>query len=135
MQRAARLGMVGVAALVFSGCLVHVEHVDDPNAAFRVARAEAARLQGRPGPAHDVNVLVYDPADRELVRVSVPLWLVRKIDGKVDWDDELDGSDAGERLGRHLKRKLDLRDLEKAGLGVLVEVEEDDGEQVLVWLR
>ena len=28
-----------------------------------------------------------------------------------------------------------LRDLEKAALGTLVEVEEEDGEQVLVWLR
>jgi len=29
---------------------------------------------------------------------------------------------------------LRLEDIEKAGLGILVEVEEDGGDQVLVWL-
>ena len=36
-----------------------------------------------------------------------------------------------ERMKRHVR----LEEIEKAGLGVLVEVEEEDGEQVLIWLR
>ena len=34
-----------------------------------------------------------------------------------------------------MKRHVRLRDLERAGLGLLVEVEEEDGEQVLLWLK
>ncbi len=34
-----------------------------------------------------------------------------------------------------MKSRLRLEDIEKAGRGILVEVEEEDGDQVLVWLR
>jgi hypothetical protein len=110
-----------LAAILQAGCLVHVERVDDPTAtaAFRTARAEALQYQGRPGPARQLNVLVYDPGDKEMVRVSVPMWLARKAAGRVDWD----------------ARRLRLEDIERAGLGILAEVDEEDGEQVLVWLR
>jgi hypothetical protein len=81
-----------------------------------------------------LNVLAYDPSDHELVRVSLPMWLVRKADRHGDWDLDLDNA-RGERTKRALKRHLRLQDIERAGLGVLVEVEEDDGEQVLVWLQ
>jgi hypothetical protein len=108
--------------------------VADPTAAFRDARAEALRVQGRPGPARQLNVLVYDPDDREMVRVRVPMWLARKAAGHVNWDDvDLDGRDrdAARRVTRHLR----LEDIERAGLGILAEVEDEGGEQVLVWLR
>jgi hypothetical protein len=118
-----------LAALCSAACLVEVREVSDPEPAFREARAEAARLQGRPGPARSVNVLSYDPRERELTRLSVPFWLVRKAEGHVDLDEL--GDERAERALRALK----MRDLERAGLGALVEVAEDDGERVLVWLR
>jgi len=121
-----------LAAILQAGCLVHVEHLDDPTAAFRTARAEALRYQGRPGPAHQLNVLVYDPGDREMVRVTVPMWLARKVAGHVDWEGAGDPQDD---LARRLRRHVSLDDLAKAGLGILAEVEDDGGEQVLVWLR
>jgi hypothetical protein len=121
---------VAVAALLLGGCFVEVRRVEDPLPAFREARAEASRLQGRPGPAHRVNVLVFDESDRKLVRVNLPLWVVRRIDkdGEIDFDDE-----AGD-LAEGVRPRLRLEDIEKAGLGILVEVEEDGGDQVLVWL-
>ncbi len=121
-----------VAGLLGAGCLVQVDHVKDPSQAFREARAEAARFQGRPGPARQVNVLAYDPDDHELVRVSLPMWLCRKLDHHTQLDFDGDGE---ERAARAVKRHVRLEDLEKAGLGVLLEVEEGDGEQVLIWLR
>jgi hypothetical protein len=125
-----RRGAVAAAALLLGGCLVEIRHVEDPLPAFREARAEASRIQGRPGPAHRVNVLVFDEGDRKLVRVSLPLWLVRKIDK----DGEIDlGGEAGD-LAEGIRPRLRLEDVEKAGLGILVEVEEDGGDQVLVWL-
>lgn len=127
------------AAFLAAGCLVQIDHVSDPRPVFREARAEAASSQGRPGPARELNVLVFDPSDHELVRVRVPMWLARKICKRVDLDDDdLRGdfeSDRDERIARHVRRHVRLEDLEKAGLGVLVEVEEEDGAQVLVWLR
>ena len=62
----------------------------------------------------------------------MPLWLARKaadVELDVDLGDEL-GETSG-RLQRHPPRATSRR----PGRGVLVEVEEDDGEQVLVWLR
>ena len=121
--------MVAAAGLL-GGCLVEIRHVDDPGAAFGQARAEASRLQGQPGPAHRVNVLVFDEGDHKLVRVSLPMWIAKKIqkDGEIDF-----GGDAGD-LAEDVRPHLRLEDIEKAGLGILVEVEEDGGDQVLVWL-
>jgi hypothetical protein len=116
-----------VAALLGTACLVEVHRVKDPSRDFENARAEALRAQrdgGRPGA---LVVLAYDPQDGELARIKVPLWLCKKMKGEFD----LDGDDPVERaLGR-----LRWEDLERAGPGVLVEVEDGDGEQVLVWLE
>jgi hypothetical protein len=126
-----------LAAGLTAGCLVEINHVADPTPVFEQARREAARFQGRPGPARNVNVLVYDHEGGELVRVSVPMWLARKVAHTALRDkDELDldlGADG--RAERKLRRHVRLEDLEKAGLGVLVEVEEEGGDLVLVWLK
>lgn len=130
-----RIGLLAVVVAVLGwGCFVEVIHVRNPEPLFREARAQAARHAGRPGPAHQLNVLVFDPKDRELVRVSLPMWLVRKAERHGDWDLDLDDA-RRERAKRSLKRHLRLEDIERAGLGILLEVEEDDGEQVLVWLQ
>jgi len=132
------LMVAAVAGALSSGCLVQIEHVRDPRPQFEAARREAERLQGRRGPAHELNVLVYDAREQKLVRVSVPMWLARKIESRVDWDKDvdLDWKDGDkERVRKSLRRHVNLKEIERAGLGVLVEVEEDDGEQVLVWLR
>jgi hypothetical protein len=134
MRRAA---MVLVAALgvLEAGCIVQITKVSDPRPMFDQARREAAGYAGRSGRAHEVNVLVYGKDDQQLVRVSVPLWLARKFEGHVDWDDvDLDG-EGGDRVRRALKHRLRMEDLEKLGAGTIVEVEEEDGEQVLVWLK
>jgi len=136
MRRPAIL-MVAMAALLETGCIVQITKVADPRPIFEQARLEAGRYAGRPGRAREVNVLVYEPAERQLVRVSVPIWLVKKMEHHVDWDDmdvDEDDDDA-EHVRRALKRRIRLEDIEKAGLGMLVEVDEKDGEQVLVWLK
>jgi hypothetical protein len=124
---------MAVLALVQAGCFVAIDHVRDPAAAFRKARAEAERDQGRPGRAHRINVLAFDPGEGTLVRVSLPLWLARKIEGHIDLGDE--GGRAMERsVGRNLARRIHVQDLAAAGRGLIADVEDDDG-QVLVWLR
>lgn len=138
MRRAAVL-MVAVAAVLETGCLVQITKVADPGPIFQQARLEAGRYAGKPGRAREVNVLVYEPAEQQLIRVSVPIWLVKKIErhadrGDIDFDIDLDDDDA-DRVKRVLKRRLRMEDIERAGLGTLVEVDEEDGEQVLVWLK
>jgi hypothetical protein len=133
-------GMVGLAVAALSlgeaACLVQITHVADPRPIFGEARAEAERLTGRPGRAHELNVLVWNHRDRELVRVSLPMWIVRRAEGRIDWHDE--AFDADHRTTDHVRNALRharLEDIENAGLGILAEVEEEGGDQVLVWLR
>jgi hypothetical protein len=134
MRRAAIL-MVAMAALLETGCIVQITKVADPRPIFQQARLEAERYAGRPGRARQVNVLVYEPDKGQLIRVSVPIWLVKKMEHHMDWDEiDVDDEDA-DHVKRVLKRRIRLEDIEKAGLGMLVEVDEEDGEQVLVWLK
>ena len=126
---------LALAAVLETGCLVSIDHVDDPAAAFAAAKREAERFAGKKGPAHHVNVLVWDRNDREMVKVSVPMWLARKFENAhAEWQED-DSDDPESRVARRVKRHVSLKDLEKAGLGVLVEVEEDEGDRVLIWLR
>jgi hypothetical protein len=137
MGRAGLLGLV-VAGLSLgeAACLVQITHVTDPRPIFGEARAEAERLTGQPGRAHELNVLVWNHGDRELVRVSLPMWIVRKAERHIDWDDDaFDGDRRAKDHVREAMRHVRLEDLEKAGVGILAEVEEEGGDQVLVWLR
>jgi hypothetical protein len=130
--RWASLG-IPVLALVQAACLVEIREVRDPGPAFREARAQAERDQRRPGKAHRLNVLAYDSEEGRLVKVSLPIWLARKIEGHIDFGDE--GGRAMERsVGPRLARRIRLQDLAAAGRGLIADVEDDDG-QVLVWLR
>lgn len=143
-MRGLRGVVVACLGVVAAGCFVQIDHVGDPETHFRAAHAEASRYQGRPGPAHQLNVLVYDPSDHEMVRVSVPMWLARKAaerhidDAEFDIDLGIADKDSNEHVSKALRRRVkggDLRQLEKLGLGIVAEVEEGSGERVLVWLR
>jgi hypothetical protein len=129
-MRRLQVAAVLVAGLIEAACLVDVEKVSNPGPAFAKARREAAQAARQGGRADSLNVLAYDPEDQELVRVSVPMWLVRKMDCD---DSDLDLGD--DKTRRKLERHLRLEEIQKAGPGLLVEVEEEGGEQVLVWLR
>ena len=69
-----------------------------------------------------------------MVRVSVPMWLAQKAAGHVDWDAR-----AGRRTGATppagSSGGCPSRTSSGRASGILAEVDEDGGEQVLVWLR
>jgi hypothetical protein len=132
MSRSGTLAVI-LAAATQAACLVQITRVSDATPVFERARQEAQKYSGRRGPAHELNVLVFDPGDRELVRVSVPMWLVRAAERRVDWEKGDDGD--RDRIARRVRRHVRLEDIEKAGLGIIAEVEDEDGEQVLIWLR
>ena len=56
------------------------------------------------------------------------MWLVETMG-----DEEID-LDLGEQTER-IRHRIRVSDLESAPLGPLVEVDEEDGDQVLVWLK
>jgi hypothetical protein len=140
-RRSWSLSTALLAAFLASGCLVQIEKTRNPDAAFRQALSEVRRLEGRRGRARRVHAVIYERDEQKLIRVEVPLWLVRKVESRVDWereyreDAEREERDGREDLARRLGRHVRIRDLERAGLGVYVEVvDEDEGEHVLVWL-
>jgi hypothetical protein len=134
MRRAAILA-AAMAVVLETGCIVQITKVTDPRPLFEQARLEAGRYAGRPGRAHEVNLLVYEKDEGQLIRVSLPIWLAKKIEEHANRGDvDIDDPDM-EHVARVMKRRLKVADLEKAGLGTLVEVNEKDGEQVLVWLK
>jgi hypothetical protein len=118
-------------SLLLGGCFVSIRKVSDAGPELAKARAEIQQLARTPGRAKSVEVLVYDPSDGELVRVGVPLWLARRAADEADFDL---GEELGEKVEGRL-RGIRLAELEKVGRGALVEVEDEDGTEVLVWLR
>lgn len=136
-----RLAIAAGLAFTTVGCLVNITHVSNPDRYFEDAMRSARAVAGREGPARELRVLVYDADERKLVRVEVPLSLVRRLAEAEDWDFDLDDHDfchSGSRGCAEARRKLRKfrgRDLEKLPLGPLVEVNEDDGERVFVYLR
>ena len=131
------------AALTFTtvGCMVNVSHVANPDRYFDEARRSANAVAGQQGPARELRVLVYDADDKKLVRVEVPLSLVKRMADNEDWDWDISDHDVchsgshGCSDARKKLRKFKGRDLEKLPLGPLVEVTEDDGERVFIYLR
>lgn len=132
------LGLAGVvlAALSFAACIgVRVEHVDDPEPVFDRAEREIAALERDPGrgPADRLKVLAYGADDGELVRVSVPLWIVEAaLDLGLRGDR--DRGDDGDLRGRYDLEWTAVRDIGRFGPGLLVSVEGED-DRVLVWLK
>lgn len=110
--------------------------VRDPEAYFARAEREIASL-AKKGPreslrANTLCLLVYDGGDDQVIRFSVPLWIVK------------DGLDLGEEgsHGRHdsdIAKRYDMewqaiKDLGSYGPGLLVSIEEEDN-RVLIWTK
>jgi hypothetical protein len=121
------------AAVVASGCLLHVDHVSDAGAVFREAREQAAEARTRGGAPRVLGLLAYDADDGELVRLEVPIDLARRTCEKEGgFGVTLGGKH--ERMARRLRHRWRWEDVGDAGPGVLLEVH-DAGERVLIWLR
>jgi len=135
-----RLAITAALAFTTAGCLVNISHVQNPDRYFEEARRSANAVAGQEGPARELRVLVYDASEHKLVRVEVPLSLVKHLADNEDWDWDVDhdvcrSGSHGCADARRKLRKFSARDLEKLPLGPLVEVTEDDGERVFVYLR
>jgi hypothetical protein len=140
VNTSARARATGLALLALSltACIsVRTESgIRNADLQFERAYAEIARIEGtRGGEAsrpHRLYVLVHDAEEGELVRVSVPMWLV-------DAGLSLGADASGGEHGRSARDRYDLewsaiKDLGRYGRGLLASVEEEKS-RVLVWLR
>ncbi len=128
-------GLALIWLLALPGCWVWVDsNPRDVDAAFREALVEVNRIQAVPaaerGRPHKVRLLVYDEGDNQLVKLSVPLWLVRKVA-----EHAADDGDADVEQARELDRfGLTLDQVLEGGRGMLLQADEED-ERVLIWLE
>jgi len=134
-RKSALAGLALIWLLALPGCWVWVDNnPKNVDAAFREALDEVNRIQEVPaaerGRPHKVRLLVYDENDDQLVKLSVPLWLVRKIAEHADETGEPD-RDPTQELDRF---GLTLDQVLQGGRGMLVSADEED-ERVLIWLE
>ncbi|MGD9905118.1 MAG: hypothetical protein AB7U83_16760 [Vicinamibacterales bacterium] len=78
-----------------------------------------------PGTVTTVHVLAWDPDDRALASVALPMWLLRLKSGPIEFGTYVSG------LNTH-GVQLDVADLERYGPGVLFDYQAPSGERVLL---
>jgi hypothetical protein len=104
--------------------LIELRHENEPILHRELVKGDGAT----PARIEALRVLVYDPHEGKIVRVSIPLWLLRMAPSKhfsflSDSGVELDS----ERV------KLTLEDLERRGPGLILDQKDRRGSEVLVW--
>jgi hypothetical protein len=129
---------VAVITLAFGACMtVRVDRDKSrAEAYFDQASREIVRLE-KQDPHHErrphrLYILVLDAGEGEIVRVSLPLWLVKwGLDAGMK--DDADGHDFNARKRYDFAWKA-VRDLDRFGQGLLVSLEENR-DRVLIWLK
>jgi len=115
-----------------AGCYVWVD--SEPASLDRSrsrAQAKIARIESRPadkrGKPHSLKLWAYDREDDQLVKASVPLWLVKKIVAHAE-EGESDEEEDLVRFGITLEKVC------SSPPGLLVKIDSED-EEVLAWLE
>lgn len=113
-----------------------VRDVDEPSRYFERAQAriEALRSQDpdRRGRPHRLHLLIHDGDARQLIRLSLPLWIV---DGCLEGDDK--AGDRRKKLSVERRYEVEwrsIRGLAELGPGLLLEVEDEEN-KILIWLE
>jgi hypothetical protein len=138
MKKLAQFAWLILIPLLLSGCFTVrvIRNVKNPDRYFSSAYKRIDYIhQKRPnreGRADSIQVLVYEASERQLVKVSAPFWLVNTcMDiGIKAADEEEEGFEFDERYDFDWR---DIKDLEKLGPGLLVEIEDEES-KVLIWL-
>jgi hypothetical protein len=123
--------------LILSGCFTVrvIRNVKNPDRYFHSAYKRIDDIhQKRPnreGKADSIRLLVYEASERQIIKVAAPFWLVNTwLDIGIKAADEEEGFEWDERYDFDWR---DIKELEKLGPGLLVEIE-DEQSKVLIWL-
>jgi hypothetical protein len=137
MKKTIQFVLLIIIPLLLSGCFTVriIRNVKNPDRYFSSAHKRIEHIhQKRPnreGRANSIKALVYEASERQLVKVSAPFWLVNTcMDIGIKAADEEDGFEFDERYDFDWR---DIKDLEKLGPGLLVEIEDEES-KVLIWL-
>lgn len=127
--------MIPMALVACFGVRVK-KNVRNPRPFFSQAHARIERIHRedphRHGRPRVIRLLIYAGEECDLVRIDAPFWL---LDMGMDFERETRHS-RSRRLedGYDFEWREELRDLRKAGPGLLVEIEEN-GNRVLIWIE
>jgi hypothetical protein len=137
MKKLVHFALLIIIPLFLSGCFtVRVfRNVKNPDRYFSSAykridyiHQKSPNREGRPD---SIKVLIYESSEHQLVKVSAPFWLVNTcMDIGIKAADEEEGFEFDERYDFDWG---DIKDLEKLGPGLLVEIEDEES-KVLIWL-
>lgn len=81
-------------------------------------------------PVEALHVLVWQPDERKMVRLSIPFWLLRMTKGH---PIKLSGGAEGEDVPVRLR--ITAEDLERHGPGLILDYKGSLGEHVLIWAQ
>jgi len=137
MKKLVQFALLMIVPLLLSGCFtVRVfRNVKNPDRYFSSAYKRIDSIHqkcpNREGRADSIKVLIYESSERQLVKVSAPFWLVNTcMDIGIKAADEEEEFEFDERYDFDWS---DIKDLEKLGPGLLVEIEDEES-KVLIWL-
>jgi hypothetical protein len=139
MPQSVKIAAIAFLPLLLCACLrvQVIHHARDPQAYIDRAYKQIDRLErdhpNRIGRAHELVLLIHEDSEDQIVRLSVPIWLVN-FGIKV-------GMKAAEHEHRSNKWKdryefdwRALKDLGRIGPGLLVAVD-DERDKILIWLE
>jgi hypothetical protein len=92
----------------------------------RPALAPAAGTRRNPGSVSDLRILAWDADKGSLATVTVPLWLLAMKPGPIVFGDYVSDAWKTDSL------QLDVKDLERYGPGVVLDLTAPDGQRVLI---
>jgi len=125
---------VGLCLLTLSSCLIVAVEKDSRQAEleFRRSREKIASLESHSSSSqkpHRLKLLVYDPEESQMVRISLPLWLVKK-----GLNQAFDTSDSNRGLDFDFDAQGFSQAIVKMPKGLIAEVW-SEREKVLLWLE
>jgi len=134
MRRMALGAVLAALSIASSGCYLWVDRAPtNLERSRRRAQAKVERLESRPagerGKPHSLKLWAYDRGDDQLVKLSVPIWVVKKIAAHVEKDED-EGATEDDLQRYHIK----VEDVLNGHRGLLVRVDSED-EEVLAWLE
>lgn len=136
-KKATQIALFILIPVLLSGCFTVriIRNVKNPSRYFSSAYKRIDSIhQKRPnreGRANSIRVLVYEASERQIIKVSAPFWLLNTcMNIGIKASDEEDGFGFDERYDFDWR---DIKDLEKLGPGLLVEIEDEES-KVLIWL-
>lgn len=136
----AKLKLAAVFALTliaFTSCLIVAVEKDSKQAelSFKQAReriAEISRNSSGYCTPHQLKMLVYDPGEKKLVRISLPFWLVKR--GLNEHLEKPDEHLTGKKLDYDFDEQAFLKGISRMPRGLLVEIWSEE-EKLLLWLE